>query len=89
MLGVCKKNYISGFFQVMGVYSVFVGFRGHSALQSFKCVCVECGHTCAHTIKAHFSVLTLGTAVLSSLYSGAVDISCLYLGSHWSNHCLE
>ena len=43
----------------------------HSALQSFKCVCVECGHTCVYT-KLTFHLHTLGTAVLSSLHSGVV-----------------
>ena len=63
MIGFAKQIH-----QVMGVYSVFVGLHGHSALQSFKCVGGGCGHImCIH--KAHFP---LGTAVLSSLHSGVV-----------------
>ena len=67
----------SGFSQVMGVSSVFVGFHGHSDLQSFKCVCV-CGvwsvDTRVHT-QSSFSIFTLGTAVLYSLHSGVVILS--------------
>ena len=71
MLGVRKKN-TSRFSQVMGVYSVFAGLHGHSALQSFKCVRGGCGHTlCAYT-KLTFCLHHLGTAVLSSLHSGEV-----------------
>ena len=73
MLGVCKKN-TSGFSQVMGVYSVFVGFHGHSALQSLKCVCVWSVDTRVHT-QSSFSIFTLGTAVLYSLHSGVVVMS--------------
>ena len=36
--------------QVMGVYSEFVSLVTlSSALQSFRCVCVESGHTCIYT----------------------------------------
>ena len=76
MLDLCESCPMLGFcttikkFQVYsngGVFSVS-GFC-YSALQSFKCVCVERGHTCAYT-KLTFCLTTLGTAVLSSLHSG-------------------
>ena len=52
-----------------GVFSVCV--FGHSALQPFKCVCVERGHS-VHTQSSLSIFTTLGTAVLSSLHSGVV-----------------
>ena len=66
---VMKKK-IPRFSQVIGVYSVFVGFC-HSALQSN--VCVWSVDTRVYTQRS-LSVFTMliGTAVLSSLYSGVV-----------------
>ena len=49
MLGfVHDKKNTSRFSQVMGVYSVFVGFVSQLC-SFFKCVCVERGHTWVYT----------------------------------------
>ena len=69
MLGfVHNKKSTSRFSQVMGVYSVFVGFV--SQLCSFYLNCVWSVDTRGYTQSSLPIFTTLGTAVLSSLYSG-------------------
>ena len=83
MLGLCvivslhDKEKNSRFSQVMGVYSVFVGFVTQLCSPSNVCVCVcvcvwSMDTHCVHTQSSLSIFTTLETAVLSSLHSGVV-----------------
>ena len=69
-----KNNQLEVFSSNGGVFSV-CGFC-HLALQSFKCVCAECGHIlCACIHKAHFPS-SLHSAQLFCLHCTLVRLFC-------------
>ena len=70
---VLQKKTTGDFSSNGSVFSV-CGF-GHSALQSFKCMCVETVDKCVHTQSLLSAFTTHSTAVLSSLHSGVVVLS--------------
>ena len=72
-----QKTYFWVFSSNGGVFrAVLVGLCGHSALQSFKCVCGGCGYMlCAYTMLVF---TTIGTAVLSSLWHGCTVVKLTF-----------
>ena len=74
MLGVCQKYFLS----VMGIFSV-CGFSWSLSLQSFKCVCVECGHTCAYTELIFHLHACHSCSVFTALWCGCSVMKPTYL----------